>query len=378
MKISEIFIVIPSYSPNTATTNRIMALIRGFSEQGQKTHVTFLISDSYGSKVQEDIPCIDFTYMWEGKATRNRFLTQLQLECYSRKYISSLPKEATVFLPWPSSRLLSLLVKRKDLRVYYEETEFPELYSMKLFNIRSYFKAILKLEGVFVISSGLKEYFLEHKVPSDKIHIINMVVDMTRFTNILKEKGKERYIAYCGTVTSTKDGVDVLLKAFSIVNKKHPDLKLYIIGPIPGANEQDNFINLASEMGLMEKVHFTGLVSYEKMPQMLKNAEVLVLARPDNIQAKYGFPTKLGEYLLTGNPVVVTKVGDIPLFLIHKDSAYIAEPNCPTDFADKICYVLDNHEEAMIVGQNGQKVAEKNFNYMIESKKILRVIDSTN
>ena len=49
---------------------------------------------------------------------------------------------------------------------------------------------------------------------------------------------------------------------------------------------------------------------------------MLVLARPDNIQAKGGFPTKLGEYLATGNPVVVTKVGEIPNYLIDGVNAF--------------------------------------------------------
>lgn len=70
------------------------------------------------------------------------------------------------------------------------------------------------------------------------------------------------------------------------------------------------------------------------MPQMLKNAEALVLDRPNSLQAQYGFPTKLGEYLLTGNPVVVTKVGDIPLYLKDGVSALLSEDRNPKEFAE--------------------------------------------
>ncbi|UKK54778.1 glycosyltransferase family 4 protein [Prevotella sp. E2-28] len=352
-----------------------MAFIKGFSEQRLTTHVTFLVSDDKGSKVKEVFPHVDFIYMWDKFPIKNRLISQIQLEYNARRYTRLLPKGATVFLPWPSSRLMSLLVGRSDLKVFYEETELPELYLMKLFNIKSYLKSIQKLTGVFLISTALKKYFIEHGVSPERIHIVNMIVDTTRFHNVLKEKSHERYIAYCGTVTSTKDGVDDLIKAFAIVNKKHPDVKLFIIGPIPGNKEENVFVKLVGELGLTDSVHFTGIVPYDKMPQILKNAEILALARPDNIQAKYGFPTKLGEYLLTGNPVVLTSVGDIPHFLKDGESALIATPNNPNLFAEKLNWALDYKDESEQLGQKGRSVAENCFNYKTETQKIINIIN---
>ena len=96
------------------------------------------------------------------------------------------------------------------------------------------------------------------------------------------------------------------------------------------------------------------------MPQILKNAAVLALDRPESLQAQCGFPTKLGEYLLTENPVVVTKVGDIPLFLKDGETALIAEERNP--------------EEASKIGKAGALVAMREFNYLNETKKIIDVI----
>ena len=118
---------------------------------------------------------------------------------------------------------------------------------------------------------------------------------------------------------------------------------------------------------------FTGPIPREQMPLMLKNAEALVLARPDNIQAKYGFPTKLGEYLLSGNPVVVTRVGDIPQFLKDGESAYVAEPGNVEEIALKIIEALTSHE-APKIGLRGAEVAMREFNSETESKKIIKFI----
>ena len=108
---------------------------------------------------------------------------------------------------------------------------------------------------------------------------------------------------------------------------------------------------------------------------MLKNATILALDRPDSLQAKCGFPTKLGEYLLTENPVVVTKVGDIPLFLQDGQSALLAEERNPEEFASKMIWVLQHPSEAAEIGKKGAKIALSEFNYLNETKKILNVIN---
>ena len=111
------------------------------------------------------------------------------------------------------------------------------------------------------------------------------------------------------------------------------------------------------------------------MPQILKNAVALALDRPDSLQAQCGFPTKLGEYLLTENPVVVTKVGDIPLFLKDGETALLAEERNPQDFSSKLIWILQHPEEATMIGKAGAQVAMREFNYLKETKKIIDVIN---
>lgn len=367
-------VVVPAYTPNTATTNRIIALLKGFSYNGVKTKVTFLVSDGNDSKVSESIPNVFFEYMWENSLLNRRFLCRYLEKINFRKYVWRLPRNATVLLPFPSSKLMSLLVNRKDLKVYYEETELPELYSIRNFDIAEYFKSIRLLDGLFVISSSLKDYFIKQGISEDKVQIVNMFVDKSRFENVKTEEEKDNYIAYCGTVTSNKDGIDDLIRAFAIVRKSHPDVNLYIIGPIPKEIEKNSFYKLVDEYNLKDCVHFTGIVSYQDMPQMLKHAKILALARPANIQARYGFPTKLGEYLLTGNPVVVTNVGDIPLFLQDGKSAMIAKPEDADDFANKLCWLLDHPNDSILIGSEGKNVALSSFNNINESEKIIGYI----
>ena len=299
-------------------------------------------------------------------------IRQFILHYYSLRLVKRLEKGSKVVILQMSNVMFHLL-RRKDISVYHERTEHPYAYPYKSFNIGHYVKVTPQLAGLFVISEPLRQYFIEAGVRPEKIRIINMTVDTSRFAG-LKKNECDPYIAYCGTASNTKDGVDELIKSFSLVHSAHPEVKLLIIGKTPAPQEYSGNMELIRELGLTSSIILTGTVSAEKMPSLLKDAAVLALDRPDNLQAQYGFPTKLGEYLLTENPVVVTKVGDIPRFLRDGESALIAPPSSPAEFAEKLIWALENKEAAGKIGKVGAQVARNNFNYLTETRKMLEFL----
>ena len=227
-----------------------------------------------------------------------------------------------------------------------------------------------------MISTALKDYFISRGVQESKITIVNMTVDTERFKDVSRNNNGGRIISYCGTASNNKDGVDQLIKAFAIVARIHQDVKLQIIGKAPSEDDASGNAQLVKQLGIENRVIFTGVVSAYKMPQILVNSTILALDRPDSLQARNGFPTKLGEYLLSERPVVVTKVGDIPRFLRDGESALLAEYNNPEDFASKLCWLMEHPAEADEIGKAGAQVAKTHFNYKIETKKIASVIFS--
>jgi len=133
---------------------------------------------------------------------------------------------------------------------------------------------------------------------------------------------------------------------------------------------------LVSDLNLSDKVIFTGKLPRNGIPQYTCNAEILVLARPRSLVADAGFPSKLTEYLATGNPVVATDVGEIPVYLSDGKNAYIAEAGSSEAFSGKLIHILENYEEARAIGINGRDVALTFFNYSYQSKRVIQFISS--
>ena len=371
------YFVIFSYSPNTAPTNRAIGIWKALSEMRIPTRVVFFAPNKHLSRFNENLPNIDFVYLWDNHYINIPKLKLLPLRLYLHQFVRRLKINDKVYV-YGFPELVVALSKRNDIEVYEERTEHNEASFISIIRktkIPEFLEACRRISGMFVISQGLKQYYIENGCQPDRVHILNMFVDTTRFQG-LKKQPSEPYIAYCGTASNNKDGVDQLIKAFAIVVKKHPNYKLYIIGNTPSKQQRFNNFELVKNLGIENNVVFTGVVSSSEIPQMLKNATILALDRPNNLQAKYGFPTKLGEYLQTGNPVVITRVGDIPLFLKDGESALIAEPENPDSFAEKLCWAIEHPVEAREIGIKGKQVADIHFNSIFETKKIISVINN--
>ena len=369
------YLVSDSYAPNSAPSNRIMAYAKALSELNIKTKVVFFFPDKAFSKVDGSLKNIDFEYYWDKYYINIPKLKLLSIRLYMRQFANRLQSGDKV-LVYGFPDLVVKLSTIDSVRVYSEITEHPKASFVNFVNntiINEYLNACRVISGVVVISNELKHYFVNEGCLEERVHVINMIVDISRFIGIEKQES-DKYIAYCGTASNNKDGIDELIRAFAILVSKHPDYKLYIIGNTPSKDQRFGNLELVKSLGIEKSVVFTGIVSRDEIPQLLKNAEILALDRPNNLQAQYGFPTKLGEYLSTGNPVVVTSVGDIPLFLKDGESAFIAAPQNAQSFAEKLCWAIEHPEESKAIGENGKRIAEMSFNYLTETKKLVNII----
>lgn len=230
-------------------------------------------------------------------------------------------------------------------------------------------KSIGKIDLFAVMTNTLINHYRKTAKPEAKFLHLPMTVDLSRFQDVTSDvKYNKPYIAFTGTMTNHKDGVDVLIKAFAKIANKYPAYQLYLAGfwhyDVPMQEK------LVADFGLQERIHYIGTLNRDQIPPFICNASVLALSRPDSHQAQGGFPTKLGEYLATGNSVCVTKVGEIPDYLEDNVSAFMAEPSDVDSFADAMDRALRDEINAKRVGANGRKMAEENFDAVIQSKRL--------
>lgn len=252
-------------------------------------------------------------------------------------------------------------------KLFVERTEYPDYLIRNAPRNRLLEDTPLKkIDGFITCTRSLESYYSGLCRANCPFFVLPVIVDSESFYSEIKESANK--ITYCGDWGNNKDGVDILIKAFSLFDKKHPGYILELIG---GSTKQveDGLKELAKQLGLNKKVDFVGRVPHDLMASHLITASILALARPNNKQAEGGFPCKVAEYLSTGVPVVLTRVGDLPIYLKDNDNCYMAEPDSAEAFSEKMCEAIEN-PNSILVGGKGRELAQS-FNYTIQSKLLL-------
>ena len=190
-----------------------------------------------------------------------------------------------------------------------------------------YFESLFfnNLDGFILMTKTLINHYSAFHDPKPNLLHLPMTVDLNRFNKTIPrlENFESPYIAFVGTMSNTKDGVNILIKAFSIISNKFPEYKLYLIGSWD--YDSPSHLELINGLKLERKLKYMGIYKRNEIPSIVSNASLLVLPRPDSKQARGGFPTKLGEYLASGVPVCATSVGEIPDYLTTNESVFFAK-----------------------------------------------------
>ena len=238
--------------------------------------------------------------------------------------------------------------KLKGKKVVREINEWPLSVIWKESKIKQWIEVHILpkfFDGFICISDVLVEFCKKHGRRGIPIFKLPMTVDYDEVNRVAMECGEMYpigdYVCYAGGLSEEKDGVETLKVACRGFNLK-----------------------------------ILNGMAHEDVIRIMSRARCLVLARPDSLQARAGFPTKLGEYLALGRPVVVTTVGEIPRYLKDGESAYLVAPGDVNLLTEKISEVFADPIRAERIGRTGKEVALQNFDYKVHVEKLREWIRS--
>ena len=146
-------------------------------------------------------------------------------------------------------------------------------------------------------------------------------------------------------------GVDVLLHALAGLVRKHPRLRLIVVGEGPDRSALEN---LARELSIADRVSFLGLRA--DVDVVLRAADALVL--PSRAEA---LPTVLLEAMATGLPVVATRVGGVPEIVEEGRSGVMVPPEDASALGSVLDRVVTDAALRRSLGERGRAVVEARF-----------------
>lgn len=376
-----------TFPDGNAATNRVHTFAKGYSELGIKAIVICFRNDYMENNIGT-FQDIDYYYPFNQTRRSNSFLKRrfVKLAKYFRtiSIIRKLSNDYSVLAInlWTNRLLVQFFVyflgRNIKSKIIHEHSEHPlreckGKIQTQSGEIKSYFGTRL-CDGIFCISNYLINFYLQRGVRNEKLLLVPSTVDTGRFRSTTVSPLSYDYILYCGSLTIQKDGVDILVDSFNHLSSSFPEIKLVLIGKGDIPEEEIAIKKRVAELGLTNRVVFLGQLGRMDVPAYICHAKVLALARPRSIVADAGFPSKLTEYLSSGKPVVVTRVGEIPFFLRDNEHAFLTEPGNALEFARRMADVLNNYEFAKSVGEKGKGLTDTVFNYRYQANRMIDFI----
>lgn len=233
------------------------------------------------------------------------------------------------------------------------------------------FKIIFpQVDGFIVISENLKlllSSFITKKTIILKVPIlINVERNVDRVSKFTLPT-KNQFIFHAGTLSEKKDGIINVFKAYANACKSLGNnfkLDFVLTNKVTLPDTWNRVSKIIKENELEKRILITGYLSNSELDYVMENATLTIINKPYNNQNKYNFPTKIGDYMKCGLPIIVgAKDVELLHYLNNNENAIITEPNDIINISKNIVNLITNDSLRKKLSINGIETAQKHFSY---------------
>lgn len=205
--------------------------------------------------------------------------------------------------------------------------------------------SIKHADALIALTNHEKEYLVSLGVKEEKVRIIPNGVDLEEASRFRQRvKAKPDQIIFAGRMDIEHKGLDILLKAFSILASRGHNLKLILAGP-EIASSYRRLVKMAEALCISKNVKLVGPLRREDLLHAIAESSMLIL--PSRFEP---FGIVILEAMSLGTPVVASRVGGIPE-VIPEGSGLLCNPNDPHELASCMEELLTDEKKRYGIAQ---------------------------
>jgi glycosyltransferase involved in cell wall biosynthesis len=198
--------------------------------------------------------------------------------------------------------------------------------------------------------------------------VIEGLVDRSVTHNTKSETKERRPICLYAGSLSRIYGIDRLVSAFSRIRQK--EYELYIYG---GGDFEEELLNICKKQS---NIKYGGWLRNEDIVRIQAEVSLLINPRPTHAEyTRYSFPSKIMEYMLSGTPVLTTKLPSIPTE--YFEYLYFFEDESEDGMAKRIESVLDiADQERFALGEKAKLFVRSKKNNTVQAERIISMLST--
>lgn len=380
----KIILIASYYFPiEDVSSLRIHSYCKALAKKGIDIHVLMVYPAHRECPDNGVFEGVNYSFLADKKYYNGNILNKLYFRlsglCNIKKFIFN--KKAEVVLSYHDNIITNFFVKiftsLASIPFVIDKTEYPYGYFQMSKTRQLMERMNLSLfDGFIVISNTLKDFY--SKI-SKNVFLLPMTIDPNRFEHVEIQKGKDKYVSLTFGVHNRDGLLDSVITFHNYLNQSEKkSFKLYLIGDyktlcqnFPECIKIEKYIQ---ENKLENDIYFLGRKPIQEVPKILAGAECLITTPTKYVSG--GFPTKLGEYMLSGVPVVATNAGEISDYVTDKHDIFLCEVGDLNGMAEQIIFIEDHPAEAILVGKNAVDTAQIKFNADTYVDSLLNFLNS--
>lgn len=219
-----------------------------------------------------------------------------------------------------------------------------------------------RFSAIATATPFIKERFL--KINKNTIDINNYPLRQEIESDKVKNYSKKNKVCYIGSISEIR-GLIPLIKAIGLCD----GIMLDLVGYFPDCKLKE----IVKSMPEWKFVNELGFVD-RKETLKIKNESiagiVTFLPTANHINAQ---PNKIFEYMSAQLPVIGSNFPLWEEIIINNNCGLTVNPNNPNEIAEAIKKIASMPEEAKLMGENGKRAVEEQYNWDIEEKKLINL-----
>ena len=278
-------------------------------------------------------------------------------------------------------RKLWQICKKRKVKLIVEQNEWRDKSSFKFRKLdyryiheewlikREYKKA----DGILAISRCFKNYY--GNMGMDVVRIPT-ILDVQNTPYSVHRKNRKIVLIYSGNPSTSKEYLAPVISVLAGNPQFREAFEFHIYGP----DYNKVLKNIGGKENLLKKteecVFIHGKVKQELMQDIMMAADFQIFLRPHRKSSEAGFPTKLGESMAVGTPVITNLTGDIGLYLTDEVNGFVVDMITEEEVSKtlkKIITMTDTQYNEMRI--HSRKKAEEAFDYRNYKQSIVRLFE---
>jgi glycosyltransferase involved in cell wall biosynthesis len=234
-------------------------------------------------------------------------------------------------------------------------------------------RSTVSADRIIAVSKFTREEIVKrYPAPAERIEVVYNGVEFSQrdVSSAELEMNRDRFgiiekptILFVGRTNDFRKGLDVLLKAFELVNMTM-DAQLIVAG------QRNQDPNDDSSNAPPPNIIYTGFVDDPTLRALYALCDLYVC--PSRLE---GFGLTILEAYAAGKPVVATAVGAIPELLEHGKNGSLVPTNDPERMAAEIIMFLQNPSLSAAIGQANKEFVHNTFSWGESARRIEKIYE---